>query len=491
MASVTPDLGLIRSVLGAFADADVDQASPITILWRRLTDRLTAGEASQLPNSIAAVTPLLMKNPDRLRLAIDLAATFDLIEVLPSLLKVVAETHSADAALASAWLATNPGVDPELVAAVQRAAENARLSERQRLALTIRMSPGAAISDSLAAGLQSQVWPGLGLSHASSAPPVVIDESAGPANVRLKLAGDLHEAGATIRRLPAVWVRKPEPAWLGPNVVVVTWTEATVSRLREIDQRMTVGQFVLGPSIDSLRARRRTLAEVSARLPGGSTLRFSSQEELELSADPLRPELYKLGAFDVREMLFLSGVAYSTLQRVREDLAPRESNGSPFWSFNQLMALRTWQVFRLRSGKRNFRTDVLRSLSEFAGAAETTRIGVTSVGEILLEDRGRLISVTSGQEAIPDFIYLDEVFEPVPFGQGQVPGLLDPSAHTRVNPSVLGGTPRLEGQRIPARTLAKMAEEHGLSSVVSAYPSIDESHILDGIRLGGELLRAA
>jgi hypothetical protein len=36
-----------------------------------------------------------------------------------------------------------------------------------------------------------------------------------------------------------------------------------------------------------------------------------------------------------------------------------------------------------------------------------------------------------------------------------------------------------------------MAEEHGLSSVVSAYPSIDESHILDGIRLGGELLRAA
>jgi uncharacterized protein (DUF433 family) len=220
-------------------------------------------------------------------------------------------------------------------------------------------------------------------------------------------------------------------------------------------------------------------------------LRLSHQEELELSADPFHPELYKLGAFDVREMLFLSGVSYSTLQRVRDDIRPRESNGSPFWSFNQLMALRTWQVFRLRSGKRNFRTDVLKALSEFAGSSEMTRIGVTSVGEILREDRGRLVSVTSGQEAIPDFIYLDEVFEPVPLGHGQVPGLLDPSAHTRVNPAVLGGTPRLEGQRIPARTLARMANDHGLPAVFSAYPSIQEAHIIDGIRLGGELLRAA
>ena len=491
MAAIIPDLGLIRSVLSAFVDADVDQPTPISTVWRRLTDRLTENEAAQLPQSIAAVTPLLINSPDRLRLAIDIAATFDLVEVLPSLLRLISETHSPEAALASAWLATNPSVGADLVAAVHHAAEDATLTDRQRLALTIRMSPSGAVSGSLAAGLRSQVWPGLEVAHPNGAPAVAIDESAGTANLRLKFAGDLHEAGATIRRIPAAWSRNPDPAWLGPNLVVVTWTQAAVSRLRAIDQRMTVGQFVLGPTNDSTRARRRAVAEVSGRLPAGTSLRVLAHEELELSTDPLRPELYRLGAFDLREMIFLTGVSYSTLQRVRDDIAPRILDGSPFWSFNQLTALRTWQVFRLRSGKRNFRTDVLRSLSEFAGASEPTRIGVTSGGEILREDKGRLVSVTSGQEAMPDFIYLDEVFEPVPFGRGQVPGLLDPSAHTRVNPAFLGGTPRLEGQRIAARTLARMADDHGPQAVFSAYPSVDASHIIDGIRLGGELLRAA
>jgi uncharacterized protein (DUF433 family) len=491
MATVIPDLGLIRSVLAAFADADTDYPAPILTLWRRLTEALTEREAESLPGAIAAVTPLLAANPERLRLALDVVTTFDLVEVLPALSKLVSETHSADAALAAAWLSTNPAASGELVSAVQQAVNDAFLTERERVAIRIRMSPTATVSDDRGAQLRRQVWPGLGRPVAGAPPFVALEESAGRANVRLKFAGDLHEAGATLRRLPAAWAREPAPAWLGPDLIVVTWTDASVRRLRAADERISLGQFAFGPRDDSARARRHALGEVARRVHSGTRLRIPTEEQPEITADPLRPELYRLGAFDLREMIFLSGVSYSTLQRVRDELKPRFSEHSPFWSFNQLMALRTWQIFRARSGKRHFRTDVLKSLSEFAGAPETTRVGVTGGGEILLVADGRLVDLTSGQEAIADFIYLDQVFDPVELGQGRMPGLLDPSTHTRVNPAVLGGTPRIEGHRIAARTLARMADVHGTQAVLRAYPSLNEAHLVDGIRLGGELLRAA
>jgi uncharacterized protein (DUF433 family) len=190
-------------------------------------------------------------------------------------------------------------------------------------------------------------------------------------------------------------------------------------------------------------------------------------------------------------MLFLSTVSRSTLGRVRDDLPPQTIDDTPYWSFSQLVALRTWQALRLRTRHRHLRTDVLRTLSKFAGSSETKRIGVTTSGEILQESDQKLINLMSGQESIPEFIYLDEVFRPVELGEGRMPGLTEPSAHTRVNPTVLGGTPRAEGQRIAARTIARMKLNHGMTAVVAAYPTIERVVLDDAAQVGDALLKAA
>src|SRR5437016_5629242 len=96
LAPVIADLGLARSILSSFADVDLQGASPISTLWRRITARLTPREAELLPHTLGEVIPLLTGSPARLRLALDLVATFDLVETLPTLLRLASQLATAD-----------------------------------------------------------------------------------------------------------------------------------------------------------------------------------------------------------------------------------------------------------------------------------------------------------------------------------------------------------------------------------------------------------
>ncbi len=485
------DLGLARSILSSFADVDLQGASPISTLWRRITGRLTPREAERLPHTLGEVIPLLMSSPARLRLALDLVATFDLVETLPTLLRLASQLATADLVQAAAWLATSPGSKPGVLAEVRRLAGSADLSPRQLRALEVRLSADEVPHGDLESSLQLQVWPGSSHVAPATAPSVAIDELAGSPELRLKVAGDLHEAGASLRRLPAEWSSNLEPRWLGRRTVVVAWTPAAITRIREIDPSVSTGQFVFGPSDERAGSRRKLLVEVDRALTDGPRLRLPEAAETDLVRSPLNPDIFQTGAFDLRDMLFLSSVSRSTLNRLREELRPQFTADTPYWSFSQLVALRTWQVLRLKTRRRHLRTDVVRTLSRFAGSSETRRIGVTTAGDILHEDDKVLVNLMSGQESIPDFIYLDEVFRPVELGGGRIPGLTEPSVHTRVNPAVLGGTPRAEGQRIAARTIAKMNLNHGMNAVIAAYPTVERAILDDAARVGAELLKAA
>ena len=487
------ELQLVRSVLAAFLDMDPRGETPILSAWRRMTDHLRSDEAVQLPGAVAAVTPLLLEDPDRLRLALDLITTFDLVEVLPTLLRLVAESSQAQILLAAASLSTNPAADPDAGGVVRSAAIGSGASRMESRALAIRLDPGETPSTDLEALLRAQSWPGGRSSEegVAVAPRILLDESTGPQDFRWRFAGDLYEAGAAVRRLPAVWKRQPSPAWLGNSAIVVTWTNAAVARLRQADPRITLSQFIMAAQPESPASRMKLLSQVAQHPRIIGRLRLPGRPESEASIDPLRPDLYKLGSFDTREMLFLAGVSRPVMQRVRDELRPRVVRAVPYWSFNQLVGLRTWQFFRARADSHRFPTTVLKALVEFAGATQPTRVGVTGAGEVLVESDGRFVDWLSGQEAMAPFVLLDEVFQPVELGEGRIPSLLDPSLFTRVHPAILGGTPRIVGFRISARAVAGMVEEHGDIAVRQAYPDLTDSQIADAAQLGGELLHAA
>jgi uncharacterized protein (DUF433 family) len=213
-----------------------------------------------------------------------------------------------------------------------------------------------------------------------------------------------------------------------------------------------------------------------------------------IELDPLGQDSYRLGSFDLRELVFLSGSRSSTVERLRDELKPRDSNGIPYWSYNQLFALRTWEVWRKETGKIRFPTNIVRALVAWQGAERPTEAAVTSKGRILVKKDGSFVDWQSGDVVLTDFIALDRVFAPQTYGGGRfAPGLPSPSDHTFVHPALQGGTPCVQGHRIPAKVLAKLAagKHQQVDAVRAVYPQLDAPVILDAVALGGRVLDAA
>ncbi|HXC75998.1 MAG TPA: DUF433 domain-containing protein [Candidatus Acidoferrum sp.] len=449
-----------------------------------------------MPIALGEILPLLARSPDRLRILLDVLTTFDVFESMPALLRYIASSGDLDAVICAANLAPNPGVNPADSTRLQQLIDSMRLSNHDRNVLAIRLDPSAEPTTQRLALLRAQLWPGTrsgeGTVDSGLAPIVAVDEINDSADFRWQLIGDLISAGAVVRRLPATWLKEPQRAWLGGSVVVLSWSgEAAMARLAPFSSDMTVAQFLPADVPTNKYSRERLLRQIDNALRGP---RLRIAPDSRDVPDMMERDSYRLGSFDAREMVYLAGSRSSTLQRLRLDLEPKELNSGLYWSFNQLVALRTWEFWRRETGRFRLPTDVLRGLVAFQGAETPTQVAVTGDGRVLVASGQGFVDWKTGQVVSEDFVRLDRVFQPQTFGgRRPTPALPTPSAFTRVHPGVVGGTPCVDGYRVPARAIAGLAMEgvNQIEKVLAVYPEIPEPAILDAIAVGGQVLHPA
>src|SRR5690242_16260133 len=106
------ELALSRATLAVLANAETQEGSPYVETWRNLITGLGEDEAGRLPAAIASVLDALRSDPDRLGLTLDIAVTFDLVELLPKMVELAAEGRAGHVLLRAALLANNPAAPP-------------------------------------------------------------------------------------------------------------------------------------------------------------------------------------------------------------------------------------------------------------------------------------------------------------------------------------------------------------------------------------------
>ena len=195
-----PSLGLYGAVLDVLSNADPWCHSSEAVM-SRLVEHLTVDEAECLPHAIGGVLPLLRGDPDRLRLAVELAVRFDFFEIAGTVSTVAADTRDLQLLLNAADLAANTATD----APIRQRIMDVSLGELgQHRAIQIRMDQTSVPRTSDEERLYELSWPG---SRAGQArfplPPVVVIDAGFRADSALRLVVELARAGATVRRLDA------------------------------------------------------------------------------------------------------------------------------------------------------------------------------------------------------------------------------------------------------------------------------------------------
>lgn len=507
MATVTfPWPALNRSVLHVLGTTSLHRGRPVTDAWMGLTGDLDDREAAALPISIGLALPLLAGDRERLRLAADVAVTFDLFEVATFLVKLLDDVPDPELALAAAALAANPGVPGGVITSLRDRQVVRELAAGRRRAFDLRLDPAARIETDLEALLLAQRWPGRRNSAQTVRPPgptIAVDSSAGDPSWVLTLLSALHERGASVRRLPRDAARSVPAGWLGPSTPVVAASATTISKLKQWGQPVTGAQLVavdlrmhpdrsLRKPLSLDRSLREVIDSVAQLLPeDAALLPVPVDREPAVANAPLDKGTFTLGSFNAQETAFLAaGVRNDVYRWSREldALKPRKVEGFSYWRFNQLVALRTYGYLRNRS-RGHISPRVITALAEFGGRQQGTEVAVTAAGDVLEVTAAGLHELLSGQGAFHEVVRLDDVFEPFMIGGGRsLPGLLAPGSHARVHPGVLGGSPVLQGHRIACKTLARLAETRGVPAVRDAYPSLDSDHVTDAIAVGRKLL---
>jgi uncharacterized protein (DUF433 family) len=498
MDSMTgPSLELSRATLSVIASAEPAEGAPLVDTWRRLVADLTEDEAIQLPAAIASVLDPLRLDPERFRLALDIITTFDLAETLPKLIGLGISNGDPDLALRAALLVSNPSVPVELMNQVEILGSHARFNERQRQSFAIRLNPSAQPMDDLQVQLQNQLWPGRWtVAPENVAPIVAVDELSGKATDRWTVLADLVEAGAVVKRLPAHWNHTPRSQWMNPRVPTIAWTDTSLARIRAFLPSFRIDSlYILDPASPRPNADR-LISEVNTRLAGWRSIKARSVLPSRAAESPLSSGLYRQGAFDLKDMTFLSGCGAEQLRRLKDVLParyPRERE--PYWSLNQVVAGRAYRYLQLAAPNKRISKQVITSLVEFAGFDEPTSVGINSGGEILVEHGGRFLNWKTREVMNPPDVLLDRVFQPFAVGRN-VPDLILPSAYTRVHPDLAGGTPTVRGKRVPARAIAAIADQlRGgadlVESVRDLFPDLHPEAIRDAANLGRALLAAA
>lgn len=496
-ALVTPTPGAIAAALYAVRTARLETPRPILDLFRSVLRDIDELEAQMLPQTLGRLLGLFAADPIRRSALLDTIATFDMFEALPDIRRLLEEYLSPEALVTAAKLAANPGVRPDDREWISGLIRDRSIDSNLRRMLEIVSDPDAQPFGVLENAAHSERWPGAEDAHPDQVAPIVaLDESGAPALEKWSVAASLHESGATVRRVPADWSARPSSFWLSPAVLVLSWDAASFSRLVSTYPAMSASQL---RQLPRTAYAHNTAVRYSAEFYGQDRIVAPRIATGLTDLSPIDPDAYHLGSFDSHEVAVLTGTRrndlYANLHNV---LPPSQRKGHDvYWSFSQVVALRTWQYFRSQAGGRRPSLDLLTALESFAGAKNPTAVGVTADGQVLRRQDDYWVNVASDQIYIEQVRSLDAVFQPFELGgyagasegRSNVPALLGPTDHSKVHPALLGGSPAVIGTRLPVRALAEYERDQGAGSAHRAY-GLEVAVANDVLPLGHRLLAA-
>ena len=472
-----PSPTLYSAVLHILGNTDSHTRSMATTM-SDLVEHLTTEQAACLPEAVGHVLPLLSNDPDRLRFAAYLAARFDLFEAAPGLAELALAVGDRDLILAAAMLCGNPGAKDRVRRRVAEAVADDPLGR-------IRLDRDYVPSTEDEQHLYLQCWPGARSERSIlTQTPVVVLDGSFPPDATLRFTVRLDQAGASLRRLPP---KTEVPYWFGAQTVLVC-RAPTRSRVLSSYPRFPEHQILVADMPTNDREAALLLRRVNAA--------FSKSQRLELGAlgpevecAVWAPEVFTAGVYTSKDAAFLSGVTVSSFHRLRAQgyLDTRDS-GVFVWTFRDVVAVRTWAYLKSRVGKR-VSGRVVRELAHFAGDSQAVKLGATSDGRVLVDQGDGWDDVVSGQRVLGIPITdIDDVFRPFDYGGGKTLDLLQASENTVLYPTVLNGTPHLEGHRISAKALASV-DTLGRREVIEAtYPELVDKPFDDTVTVGKRLL---
>ena len=477
MAPLTPTPGLYAAVLEALRSAD-PWSAPLASVLSPLAEHLSSDEAAALPHAIAQVLPLLREDRERLRFAAEAATRLDYFETAGAVADLAIDLDDRELLFEAASLCGNPAVASGVRARVARAVGDDRPG---RIRFDSKTVPRTALENRL----YLQCWPGAqdSIQSGDVVPAVVLDTQHDPLAL-LRLSVRLDQAGAALRRLAAdVTI----PLWLGPQTVVVC-LPPTRTRVLNAYPRFQERQIITDADWAEPRRLDSLLRRIKAALDGSLELP-RSELAFHLDDPVWQPEVFTAGVYPTKDAAFLTGVSASSMYSLRKRgvVSPREFSGL-CWNFREVVAMRTWKFMSMQSGRR-ISGDVVPALVRFAGDDDAVKIGVTSEGHVLARHGEDWVDVDSGQVTLPlRLTDIDDVFRPFNYGGGTVPDLLQASTNTRLHPTVLNGTPHLDGHRISAKALASVDAQYRPEAIVSAYPELRDVAYHDTLAVGLQML---
>ncbi|MCY4493335.1 MAG: hypothetical protein OXB92_05715, partial [Acidimicrobiaceae bacterium] len=238
-----------------------------------------------------------------------------------------------------------------------------------------------------------QCWPGAGErdDQYPAMAMAVLDTSANAAAL-LRLAVRLDEAGSSVRRLVPTAEIVP---WFGPHTVLVCGHPArsrVLSRYpRFSEYRIIVENF---PTDD--RGVVQLLTKINNLLPGTHRLSLHSASS-DVQTVVWDPNVFAAGAYVTKDAAFLAGTTSRSLNYLRKRglLTPRTSAGC-YWTFRDVVAVRAWTYLKSTSPRR-VSSRVVTSLTHFAGDSTAAQLGVTSNGNVLVDQGNGWVDVESGE----------------------------------------------------------------------------------------------
>lgn len=445
-----------------------------------LVDHLSEEQATCLPAAVGQVLPLLRNDPDRLHFAAHLAVRLDLFEVAAHLVELALAVDDRELKLAAATLCGNPAVEQKVR---QRVAEAVAGIPFGRIRLDRSFVPRTEEEQRL----YLQCWPGayVGSSSMPQAPVVVLDNR-GTADAALRFAVRLDRAGASLRRLS---VADDIPPWFGTKTVLVCQA-TTRSRVLSAYPRFPERQILVEDFPTTDRETTVLLHRINTALSGQHQLKLGALGP-EVESVLWEPDVFTAGVYATKDAAFLAGAKTSAFYRFNKKgfLRPRNT-GVNLWQFRNVVAVRTWVYLQSMTSKR-VSGNVVKALADFTGDAKAVKLGATSDGRVLVDQGDGWDDVMSGQRVLDIPITdIDAVFSPFEYGGGTALDLLQASENTRLHPTILNGTPHLEGHRISAKALASVDSRCRREAIEVAYPELAGKAFEDTLVVGKQLLSA-
>lgn len=477
-------LGPVADVLGVLAFIN-PYDDGVAALWDRLIEHLSDDDLRALPQALEAAVPLVAREPAILALVGELAVMADLSDLAAPLLDVATARQDLAALLAAASLIGNPATDPALHGRLRSSLEGWPLgAEIERLVL-LRSDPRMPTQTATEQALLLQRWPGakppVEGPHPGT-PTVVIDDDL-PARLVAQLTAGLLHRRIAMRRFRST--SRPSAEWFANQRVLAVVTGPGRSAIHNEVPQFPEGRVIwgTGPGGTGLNLRE-VLRRIDRELPSNQPQGRPSLS----STTPFDPDVYVLGAYDAREVSFHTGATRGLIYGLRKAhlLVPRERS-QMIWSFRDVVAIRTLTYLQSLTAKRVDRT-VIRHLAEFAGDATAHSIGVTTDGKVLADHGDGFLDILSREGVFEDVVALDQAFRPFRMGGAAVPDLLNPAPETSVHPAVARGTPCVDGTRIPARSVARLAERISPESIPDYYPELAGRDLQGPIEVGQALL---